>query len=61
MGDFRLYLFDGEARTAGRVTRPMRLAEEREEAAMALAQQLRDGAYAELWRGEDLVRIFDPD
>jgi hypothetical protein len=59
--NYRLFFFDGERLRRERVTRPVRLHALHEDAAIAQAHRLRDGRYAELWRNEDLVKIFDID
>jgi hypothetical protein len=59
--NYRLFFFDGERLRRERVTRPIRLRAPHEDAAVARAHQLRGGRYAELWRNEDLVKIFDID
>ena len=58
---YRLYFFDGEGRRRNRAARCVRLASNQETAAMIEAEQLRRGRYAELWRLDHLVHIFNPE
>ena len=64
MGDqpsrFRLYLFDGRRERGEHTTRVVAIRSTVEAAAIREADDLRKGKYAELWRGEKVVRIFDP-
>lgn len=56
---FRLYMFDGRREAGQRMTRVLPLGASVEADAIREADERRNGQYAELWRGEQVVRIFD--
>jgi hypothetical protein len=58
---YRLYLFDGKRHGLRRVTRTIALAAETDAEALQQADDRRQGQYAELWRDDHLVRVFEPD
>jgi hypothetical protein len=61
-GDYRLYLFEGSpTQGVARVSERAPLEAKSEDAAIAQADARRGGRYAELWKGDGLIRIFDPD
>lgn len=61
MTAYRLYLFDGRRERGERVTRSLPLAGAREDEAIREADALREGRYAEVWRRDDLLRVFEAD
>jgi hypothetical protein len=61
MQEYRLFLFEPVSAPADRCARPQSMRESREANAIRCADERRQGQYAELWRGPDLVRIFEPD
>jgi len=58
---YRLYLFDGDRGRGERMTRSLTLDVDTEAEAVAEAEQRRMGRYAELWRFEHVVKVFDPE
>jgi hypothetical protein len=61
VGDYRLYLFNGDRARGQRITRAVLLTAETDDEALAEADKQREGGRAELWNLERLVKIFDPD
>ena len=61
MQDYRLYFFAPANRSGDRCARAHPLRETRDAQAIRSADGRRQGQYAELWRGPDLVKIFEPD
>jgi hypothetical protein len=61
MQEYRLYLFEPAVAPSDRCARPQSLKDAAEANAIRDADERRRGQYAELWRGPDLVRIFEPD
>jgi hypothetical protein len=59
--DYRLYFFEPVSRAGDRCARPQALREPQDAQAIRSADGRRQGQYAELWRGPDLVKIFEPD
>ena len=61
MPSYRLFLFEPQMRPGDRCARPQPLQGFQEIQAIREAEGRRRGQYAELWRGPDLVKIFEPD
>jgi hypothetical protein len=59
--DFRLYLFDMGRAGHGSVARGVDFSCKDQLDAIREAERRREGAYAELWRRERLVKIFEGD
>lgn len=55
-----MFLFDGRQRGMLRHTRTVPLTCTTEPCALRCADELRQGQYAELWRSEDIVKVFQP-
>lgn len=61
MPAYRLYLFDGRRERGERMTRHILLRAASDTQALRASDMYRQGRYAELWRREDVVKIFDAD